>query len=124
MNSNKCLNSLKSLVCLLFRVREPTSFTWNSTLWFSFNHIISLIHPPIRKLKALAHKFSISWEMCAHDRASMPNLHHYQLWPNLAERECDQTIDTLRLTPGQRLGSNLPSFDVSISLWQPLFYIK
>lgn len=83
------LYSLKSLVCLLFHVKESTSFTWNTTLWFSFNHIISLIHPPIGKLKALAHKFSISWEMCAHDWLSMPNLHHYQLWPSLAEMWLD-----------------------------------
>ena len=50
----------------------PTNFTWNSVLQLSFNHIISLIHPPIWKLKALTHKFSISWEMCALDWLSSP----------------------------------------------------
>lgn len=76
-----------------------TYFTWNSTLYFSFNHIISLIHPLIGKLKALAHKFSISWGMCALDWLFTPNLYIYQLWPSLAAEEYDQTIDTHSLTP-------------------------
>lgn len=68
-------------------LKRITYFIWNSILWFSFNHIISLIHPPIRKLKVLAHKFSISWEMCALDWLSSPNLHHHQLWPGLVADE-------------------------------------
>lgn len=66
-----------------WKIPLSTYFTWNSVLELSFNRIVSLIHPPIRKLKALAHKFSISWEMCALDWLSSPNLHDYQLWPSL-----------------------------------------
>lgn len=62
--------------------------------------------------------------MCALDWLSSPNLHRYQPWPSLAAEEYDYTIGTLSLTPGQRLGANLASFDVCIFLWQALFYIK
>lgn len=69
--------------------KRITFFIRSNILWFSFNHIISLIHPPIIKLKVLAHKFSISWEMCALDWLSSPNLHHYRLWPSLEAAEYD-----------------------------------
>ena len=62
--------------------------------------------------------------MCALDWLSSPNIHCYQLWPSLTEEEPDQTLGTLSLTPGQRLGSNLASFDVCIFLWQEQFYMK